>query len=152
MYCIATINIRVFEFIRLNNRQLILILQSIALSLFISHPPADNNPSAPPTSSKVSRSGRVIKQPLEYWKGGRVLVDAHMNVTVHESYDSSFCTSVSLDPAGPLRRHSVPTVNPILLVPNLRTPTQRRSSSRPASLTRPATANRLLPEKPARGQ
>ncbi|KAK9533694.1 hypothetical protein VZT92_008797 [Zoarces viviparus] len=43
----------------------------------------------------VSRSGRVIKPPLEYWKGGRVLLDAHMNVTIHESYDASICIPVS---------------------------------------------------------
>ncbi|XP_044021916.1 mis18-binding protein 1 isoform X2 [Siniperca chuatsi] len=47
----------------------------------------------PPSSSctKVSRSGRVIKPPLEYWKGGRVILDAHMNVTIHECYDTSIC-------------------------------------------------------------
>ncbi|XP_075963616.1 mis18-binding protein 1 [Anarhichas minor] len=39
----------------------------------------------------VSRSGRVIKPPLEYWKGGRVILDAHMNVTIHECYDTSIC-------------------------------------------------------------
>ncbi|XP_038585353.1 mis18-binding protein 1 isoform X4 [Micropterus salmoides] len=50
--------------------------------------------SCPPASSsctKVSRSGRVIKAPLEYWKGGRVILDAHMNVTIHECYDTSIC-------------------------------------------------------------
>ncbi|XP_076017697.1 mis18-binding protein 1 [Genypterus blacodes] len=49
--------------------------------------------SCPPSTSsaKVSRSGRVIKPPLEYWKGGRVMLDAHMNVTIHECYDTSFC-------------------------------------------------------------
>ncbi|KAM6912254.1 mis18-binding protein 1 [Xenentodon cancila] len=52
----------------------------------------------PPTSScsstKTSRSGRVIKPPLEYWKGGRVILDAHMNVTIHEGYDT-FCSEAS---------------------------------------------------------
>ncbi|XP_034418916.1 mis18-binding protein 1 [Cyclopterus lumpus] len=43
----------------------------------------------------VSRSGRVIKPPLEYWKGGRVILDAHMNVTIHECYDTSSCIPVS---------------------------------------------------------
>ncbi|XP_035530475.1 mis18-binding protein 1 [Morone saxatilis] len=43
------------------------------------------------SSTKVSRSGRVIKPPLEYWKGGRVILDAHMNVTIHECYDTSIC-------------------------------------------------------------
>lgn len=52
--------------------------------------------SCPPISSsfssmKVSRSGRVIKPPLEYWKGGRVILDAFMNVTIHECYDTSIC-------------------------------------------------------------
>ncbi|XP_021173199.2 mis18-binding protein 1 isoform X1 [Fundulus heteroclitus] len=36
----------------------------------------------------VTRSGRVIKPPLEYWKGGRVIVDAQMNVTVLQSYET----------------------------------------------------------------
>ncbi|XP_029349946.1 mis18-binding protein 1 isoform X2 [Echeneis naucrates] len=52
--------------------------------------------SCPPTpsSTKVSRSGRVIKPPLEYWKGGRVILDAQMNVTIHECYDTSSCVPV----------------------------------------------------------
>ncbi|XP_068195267.1 mis18-binding protein 1 isoform X2 [Antennarius striatus] len=41
------------------------------------------------SSTTVSRSGRVIKPPLEYWKGGRVIVDAQMNVTIHECYETS---------------------------------------------------------------
>lgn len=41
------------------------------------------------SSTKVSRSGRIIKPPLDYWKGGRVILDAHMNVTIHECYNSS---------------------------------------------------------------
>ncbi|XP_068582478.1 mis18-binding protein 1 [Cebidichthys violaceus] len=45
----------------------------------------------------VSRSGRVIKPPLEYWKGGRVFLDAHMNVTIHECYDTSICIPVSTE-------------------------------------------------------
>ncbi|KAM4540312.1 mis18-binding protein 1 [Fundulus diaphanus] len=40
------------------------------------------------SSFNVSRSGRVIKPPLEYWKGGRVIVDAQMNVTVLQSYET----------------------------------------------------------------
>ncbi|XP_026182932.1 mis18-binding protein 1 isoform X3 [Mastacembelus armatus] len=49
--------------------------------------------SCPPScsSTKVSRSGRMIKPPLEYWKGGRVILDAHMNVTIHECYNTSIC-------------------------------------------------------------
>ncbi|MED6237876.1 hypothetical protein ATANTOWER_028175 [Ataeniobius toweri] len=47
--------------------------------------------SYPPSCSSinVSRSGRVIKPPLEYWKGGRVILDAHMNVTIYKSYETS---------------------------------------------------------------
>lgn len=47
-------------------------------------------PESLPASSSinVSRSGRVIKPPLEYWKGGRVILDAQMNVTVHEGYET----------------------------------------------------------------
>ncbi|XP_033981910.1 mis18-binding protein 1-like isoform X1 [Trematomus bernacchii] len=46
-------------------------------------------PSAPLTQAKVSRSGRVLRAPLEYWKGGRVFMDAHMNVTIHACYQTS---------------------------------------------------------------
>ncbi|KAM4723396.1 mis18-binding protein 1 isoform 2-T2 [Anableps anableps] len=48
-------------------------------------------PKSLPSSSSVSvsRSGRVIKPPLEYWKGGRVILDAQMNVTIHEGYETS---------------------------------------------------------------
>ncbi|XP_030574825.1 mis18-binding protein 1 isoform X2 [Archocentrus centrarchus] len=56
--------------------------------------------SCPPISSafssmKVSRSGRVIKPPLEYWKGGRVILDAFMNVTIHKCYDRAICNPVN---------------------------------------------------------
>ncbi|XP_062413306.1 mis18-binding protein 1 [Pungitius pungitius] len=44
---------------------------------------------APSSRLSVSRSGRVIRPPLDYWKGGRVILDAHMNVTIHECYDTS---------------------------------------------------------------
>nr|XP_029544401.1 mis18-binding protein 1 [Oncorhynchus nerka]XP_029544402.1 mis18-binding protein 1 [Oncorhynchus nerka] len=40
-------------------------------------------------SANVSRSGRLIKPPLEYWKGARVLLDSDMNVTIHGGYDDS---------------------------------------------------------------
>ncbi|KAM9341284.1 mis18-binding protein 1 [Symphorus nematophorus] len=50
-------------------------------------------PPASSSSGKVSRSGRTIKPPLEYWRGGRVILDAHMNVTIHECYDTSICNS-----------------------------------------------------------
>ncbi|XP_060939010.1 mis18-binding protein 1 [Limanda limanda] len=50
-------------------------------------PPAISSSS----STRTSQSGRVIKPPLEYWKGGRVILDAHMNVTIHECYDTSIC-------------------------------------------------------------
>ncbi|XP_026142077.1 mis18-binding protein 1 [Carassius auratus] len=40
-------------------------------------------------SAKVSRSGRLIKPPLDYWKGGRIVMDSDMNVTVHEDYSTS---------------------------------------------------------------
>ncbi|KAG7466469.1 hypothetical protein MATL_G00165100 [Megalops atlanticus] len=51
-------------------------------------------PSCPQTnleanSVKVSRSGRLIKPPLEYWKGGRVILDSDLNVTIHEDYLST---------------------------------------------------------------
>ncbi|XP_023141726.2 mis18-binding protein 1 isoform X2 [Amphiprion ocellaris] len=52
---------------------------------------SDSCPPSSSSSTKVSRSGRVIKPPLEYWKGGRVFLDAFMNVTIHECYDTSIC-------------------------------------------------------------
>ncbi|XP_068436409.1 mis18-binding protein 1 [Clinocottus analis] len=57
--------------------------------------PSDSCRSDSLSRPNVSRSGRVIKPPLEYWKGGRVLLDAHMNVTIHECYDTSICIPVS---------------------------------------------------------
>ncbi|XP_072545929.1 mis18-binding protein 1 [Salminus brasiliensis] len=48
--------------------------------------PAD---SAQPHSATVSRSGRLIKPPLEYWRGGRIIIDSDMNVTIHEDYAST---------------------------------------------------------------
>uniref|UniRef100_A0A1A8UTG9 MIS18 binding protein 1 n=1 Tax=Nothobranchius furzeri TaxID=105023 RepID=A0A1A8UTG9_NOTFU len=52
--------------------------------------------SCPPASStKVSRSGRVIKPPLEYWRGGRITLDVDMNVTIHDCYDTSDTSSIA---------------------------------------------------------
>ncbi|XP_037551271.1 mis18-binding protein 1 [Nematolebias whitei] len=51
--------------------------------------PASCSPASSSSSTQVTRSGRTIKPPLEYWKGARVILDAHMNVTIHESYDGS---------------------------------------------------------------
>ncbi|KAL7873520.1 hypothetical protein AOLI_G00125910 [Acnodon oligacanthus] len=48
-----------------------------------------------PHSATVSRSGRLIKPPLDYWRGGRIIVDSDMNVTVHEDYAA---TSILLTP------------------------------------------------------
>ncbi|XP_050988574.1 mis18-binding protein 1 [Labeo rohita] len=44
-------------------------------------------------SAKVSRSGRLIKPPLEYWKGGRIVMDSDMNVTIHEDYSTSLLST-----------------------------------------------------------
>ncbi|XP_041828898.1 mis18-binding protein 1 isoform X2 [Melanotaenia boesemani] len=50
-------------------------------------------------STQVSRSGRLIKPPLDYWKGARVILDAQMNVIVHEGYDTfQSDTSVKVSP------------------------------------------------------
>ncbi|XP_061651707.1 mis18-binding protein 1-like isoform X1 [Phyllopteryx taeniolatus] len=40
-------------------------------------------------STKVTRSGRLVKPPLDYWRGGRVFVDADLNVTIFECYKTS---------------------------------------------------------------
>ncbi|XP_054652619.1 mis18-binding protein 1 isoform X2 [Dunckerocampus dactyliophorus] len=64
-------------------------------------------PSSSSSSAKVSRSGRLIKPPLEYWKGGRVILDADMNVTIFECYDTSICSYNQVAPAvssGPSRK------------------------------------------------
>ncbi|XP_066529325.1 mis18-binding protein 1 [Hoplias malabaricus] len=53
-------------------------------SVTLSVTSADRTPSA-----TVSRSGRLIKPPLEYWRGGRVILDSEMNVTIHEDYAST---------------------------------------------------------------
>lgn len=45
-------------------------------------------------NAKVSRSGRTIKPPLEYWKGGRIVMDSDMNVTIHEAYSTSALSTV----------------------------------------------------------
>lgn len=46
--------------------------------------------SCPSTTSTIqtSRSGRLIKPPLDYWRGGRVILDAYMNVIIHDGYDT----------------------------------------------------------------
>ncbi|XP_048830836.1 mis18-binding protein 1 isoform X2 [Brienomyrus brachyistius] len=41
------------------------------------------------SDTKVSRSGRLLKPPLEFWKGARVIVDSDMNVTIQDSYMSA---------------------------------------------------------------
>ncbi|MCJ8737087.1 hypothetical protein PDJAM_G00019800 [Pangasius djambal] len=57
--------------------------------------PVSSAGSVQPHSAPVSRSGRLIKPPLEYWRGGRITVGPDMNVTVHEDYTS---TSILLTP------------------------------------------------------
>ncbi|XP_037096737.1 mis18-binding protein 1 isoform X2 [Syngnathus acus] len=37
---------------------------------------------------KATRSGRMIKPPLEFWKGGRIFLDADLNATVYDNYNS----------------------------------------------------------------
>ncbi|XP_018619655.2 mis18-binding protein 1 [Scleropages formosus] len=49
---------------------------------------ASSIPRSQQSVPKVSRSGRLIKPPLEYWKGGRIVMDADMNITIHEDYAS----------------------------------------------------------------
>ncbi|XP_074517377.1 mis18-binding protein 1 [Sebastes fasciatus] len=70
-----------------------------ASSMIRSVKPRKKTPASCPPASlsrlNVSRSGRVIKPPLEYWRGGRVILDAQMNVTIHECYDTSIYTPVT---------------------------------------------------------
>ncbi|CAB1330580.1 unnamed protein product [Coregonus sp. 'balchen'] len=51
--------------------------------------PAPCSATSAVSSAKVSRSGRLLKAPLEYWKGARVILDCDMNVTIHGGYDQS---------------------------------------------------------------
>ncbi|XP_045062107.1 uncharacterized protein LOC121539030 isoform X2 [Coregonus clupeaformis] len=51
--------------------------------------PAPCSATSAVSSAKVSRSGRLLKTPLEYWKGARVILDCDMNVTIHGGYDQS---------------------------------------------------------------
>ncbi|XP_046711066.1 mis18-binding protein 1 isoform X1 [Silurus meridionalis] len=51
--------------------------------------PVSSAGSIQPHSAPVSRSGRLIKPPLEYWRGGRITVGPDLNVTVHEDYTST---------------------------------------------------------------
>ncbi|XP_048047955.1 mis18-binding protein 1 [Megalobrama amblycephala] len=55
--------------------------------------PITPSDSSQPGSAKVSRSGRLIKPPLEYWKGGRIVMDSDMNVTIHEDYSTSLLST-----------------------------------------------------------
>ena len=41
---------------------------------------------SPAGNIQYSRSGRLIKPPLDYWRGGRVILDSDMKVTIHEDY------------------------------------------------------------------
>ncbi|CAL8300395.1 unnamed protein product [Boreogadus saida] len=59
-------------------------------------------PSCPPPSSGVSslamkrsRCGRLLKPPLQFWKGGRVILDQSMNVTIMEDYENTVCMTKS---------------------------------------------------------
>ncbi|CAL8295870.1 unnamed protein product [Arctogadus glacialis] len=59
-------------------------------------------PSCPPPSSggsslamKRSRCGRLLKPPLQFWKGGRVILDQSMNVTIMEDYENTVCMNKS---------------------------------------------------------
>lgn len=45
-------------------------------------------PSSTTPAVQMSRSGRLIKPPLDYWRGGRVILDADMNVTIHDDYNT----------------------------------------------------------------
>ncbi|XP_027029462.2 mis18-binding protein 1 isoform X6 [Tachysurus fulvidraco] len=72
--------------------------------------PVGSSGSVQPHSAPVSRSGRLIKPPLEYWRGGRITVGPDMNVTVHEDYTS---TSILL----------TPKTRPVVILKPLKLPT-----------------------------
>uniref|UniRef100_A0A4W5RFK9 Myb-like domain-containing protein n=1 Tax=Hucho hucho TaxID=62062 RepID=A0A4W5RFK9_9TELE len=62
---------------------------STSLKLKATKRPAPCSATSEASSAKVSRSGRLLKTPLEYWKGARVILDCDMNVTIHGGYDES---------------------------------------------------------------
>ncbi|XP_060736266.1 mis18-binding protein 1 isoform X4 [Tachysurus vachellii] len=74
--------------------------------------PVSSSCSVQPHSAPVSRSGRLIKPPLEYWRGGRITVGPDMNVTVHEDYTS---TSILL----------TPKTRPVVILKPLKLPTDQ---------------------------
>ncbi|XP_028994280.1 mis18-binding protein 1 isoform X2 [Betta splendens] len=82
---------------------------SLSVSLQRNRQGPCKTPSCPPPSAiKVSRSGRTIKPPLEYWKGGRVILDAHMNVTIHECYNTSICVPEVTTTVSASKSHKLP--------------------------------------------
>ncbi|KAK3563081.1 hypothetical protein QTP86_016325 [Hemibagrus guttatus] len=74
-----------------------------------------------PHNASVSRSGRLIKPPLEYWRGGRITVGPDMNVTVHEDYTS---TSILLTP----KTRPVVLLKPLKELPMYKSPEMKDSS------------------------
>ncbi|XP_029972710.1 mis18-binding protein 1 isoform X2 [Salarias fasciatus] len=74
-----------------------------ASSVRAKKPLSPAGPSPPLDSAKVSRSGRLVIPPLDYWRGGRVVLDAHMNVTIHECYETTIPvpTALAIQPACP---------------------------------------------------
>ncbi|XP_076835153.1 mis18-binding protein 1 isoform X2 [Brachyhypopomus gauderio] len=77
------------------------------------------NSSVSPAASvtPVSRSGRLIKPPLEYWRGGRITIDSDMNVTVHENYAS---TSILI----------TPRAKPVVIIKPLKLPKDQEGVSK----------------------
>ncbi|XP_041711528.2 uncharacterized protein LOC121545156 isoform X2 [Coregonus clupeaformis] len=62
---------------------------STSLKLKATKRPAPCSATSEASRAKVSRSGRLLKTPLEYWKGARVILDCDMNVTILSGYDES---------------------------------------------------------------
>ncbi|KAL0969625.1 hypothetical protein UPYG_G00230000 [Umbra pygmaea] len=59
------------------------------------------------SSATFSRSGRLLKPPLEYWKGARVILDCDMNVTIHDGYnDFSIHNSEQSTPVARVMSHA----------------------------------------------
>ena len=40
----------------------------------------------------------MLKPPLQFWKGGRVILDQSMNVTIMEDYENTVCMTVRVPP------------------------------------------------------
>ncbi|XP_056915143.1 mis18-binding protein 1 [Takifugu flavidus] len=119
----------------------------------------DTGPSSSSSATMLSRSGRVIKPPLEFWKGGRVILDAHMNVTIHDCYNTSICNpeDTAAVSVSKLKKFLIPSqnVDKAALAPkrNTKAPSRRRNKVKgnrgeePSHSPDPSVESLSIPER-----